>query len=996
MSACGLAFGELHTVAVIPRRRWAGAVVAALLALVALAAVELVRPWGPADLARVSAPAGALPSQGVWPAGLREAANSAIAADAYRFTAAPDGSWAAGTPSQGLRSTFGSSGPTVGPVGGGWDLRLSLARFGRAGALATVPAAQPIGSAERVEYRRGPALTEWYRNQPRGLEQGFTVARAPSGAAGPLILEMDTAGLRLSLSADGGEVVGRTASGSAVLRYSGLAVSDATGRRVPASLAVEGQAVQLRVDDFGATYPLVVDPWFEQAKLTASDTAADDRFGSSVAVAGDTAVVGAANDDDTVAGTDAGSAYVFVRSGGAWTQQAKLTASDAAARDLFGRSVAVAGDTVVVGAWVDDTLAGTDAGSAYVFVRSGGAWTQQAKLTAADAAAGDAFGFSVAVAGDTAVVGAYRDITLAGTGAGSAYVFVRSGSAWTQQAKLTAADAAAGDQFGFSVAVAGDTAVVGAKGDNTLAGTGAGSAYVLVRSGGAWTQQAKLTAADAAASDRFGWSVAVAGDTAVVGAVNDETLAGPFAGSAYVFARSGGAWTQQAKLTAADGAAGDQFGASVAVAGDTAVVGAPADATFAGSGYVFVRSGGTWAQQAKLTASDAATFENFGESVAVSGDTVLAGAPFADTASGEDAGSAYVFEVATCAGVAATVSGSGGDDALTGTEGADVIAGQGGNDTIDGLGGNDLICGGTGDDEIDAGAGGDVVYGEAGVDTLSGGSEDDTLSGDAGNDTLDGGAGVDRVVGGSGADALSGGEGDDVLQAGAQPDVLHGGGGFDLADYPRSAPVIASIGDGANDGEAGEQDDIQADVEAIRGGSAADTLTGDAGANVLSGQGGADALAGGAGSDVVYGGGGDDTLQGGAGADLLHGDAGSDLAVYPRSAPLSLSIGNGANDGESGELDDIQADVERLRGGSGNDTLTGDGGPNIIHGAAGNDQITGNAGDDVLYGMAGDDTIDGLDGPTYTDRLSCGTENDTTTSDTPDVRYADCETNIGF
>ena len=156
---------------------------------------------------------------------------------------------------------------------------------------------------------------------------------------------------------------------------------------------------------------------------------------------------------------------MFVRSGGAWTQQAKLTASDAAADDRFGISVAVAGDTAVVGAFLDDTLAGTDAGSAYVFVRSGGAWTQQAKLTASDAAADDPFGDSVAVAGDTAVVGALDD-TLAGTDAGSAYVFVRSGGAWTQQAKLTASDAAADDQFGYSVAVAGDTAVVGAYFDD--------------------------------------------------------------------------------------------------------------------------------------------------------------------------------------------------------------------------------------------------------------------------------------------------------------------------------------------------------------------------------------------------------------------------------------------------------------------------------------------------------------------------------------------------
>ena len=423
MSACALAVGQVRTMVVVPRWRWVGAFVAASLALGAVAGVQLLRPWASADLARVSAPPLTPASEGAWPAGLREAASSAIAAQAYRFSAASDGRWVTGTPSQGLGSTFTASGVSVGPVGGGWDLRLSLARFGRTGAMGAVPAAQPVGSAEGVQYRRGAALTEWYRNEPRGLEQGFTVARAPSGGAGPLILEMDTAGLAVALSADGREVVGRTAGGSAVLRYSGLVVSDAAGRRVPASLAVDGQAVQLRVDDFGAAYPLVVDPWFEQAKLTASDAAADDLFGSSVAVSGDTAVVGASATTPSPA-LNAGSAYVFVRSGGAWTQQAKLTASDAAADDKFGYTVAVAGDTAVVGAASDDTLAGTEAGSAYVFVRSGGAWTQQAKLTASDAAAFDHFGWSVAVAGDTAVVGG-RDDT---SPSRAAYVFVRRGA----------------------------------------------------------------------------------------------------------------------------------------------------------------------------------------------------------------------------------------------------------------------------------------------------------------------------------------------------------------------------------------------------------------------------------------------------------------------------------------------------------------------------------------------------------------------------------------
>ena len=191
----------------------------------------------------------------------------------------------------------------------------------------------------------------------------------------------------------------------------------------------------------------------------ASDGAASDEFGVSVAISGDTLVVGAHGDNDN--GTNSGSAYIFTRSGTlAWTQQAKLTASDGAADDEFGGSVAISGDTVVVGAvWNDDN--GTDSGSAYIFTRSGTAWTEQAKLTASDGAADDNFGNSVAISGDTVVVGAWHDDDN-GTDSGSAYIYTRSGTAWTEQAKLMASDGAADDEFGDSVAISGDTVVVGA------------------------------------------------------------------------------------------------------------------------------------------------------------------------------------------------------------------------------------------------------------------------------------------------------------------------------------------------------------------------------------------------------------------------------------------------------------------------------------------------------------------------------------------------------
>ena len=210
-------------------------------------------------------------------------------------------------------------------------------------------------------------------------------------------------------------------------------------------------------------------------------------------------------------------------------ESAKLLASDGAAGDVFGFEVAVSGDTAVVGAFRDDDK-GTESGSAYVFVRSGTTWTQQAKLLASDGAAGDEFGFSVAVSGDTAVVGAFRDDDK-GTESGSAYVFVRSGTTWTQQAKLLASDGRLFDIFGISIAVSGDTVVVGASFDDDN-GSASGSAYVFARSGTTWTQQAKLLASDGAFFDTFGTSVAVSGDTAVVGAFRDDDK-GTDSGSAW-------------------------------------------------------------------------------------------------------------------------------------------------------------------------------------------------------------------------------------------------------------------------------------------------------------------------------------------------------------------------------------------------------------------------------------------------------------------------------
>ena len=256
----------------------------------------------------------------------------------------------------------------------------------------------------------------------------------------------------------------------------------------------------------------------QQAKLVAGEVTSDtasDRFGYSVALDGDTALVGAFRD------TDRGSVYVFSRSGSGWTQQALLTANGGLSGDFFGWSVALDGDTALVGARSHDVDGRVDQGATYVFIRTADSWTQQAKLIAADGATGDFLGWSVAIDGDTALIAAYGD-DVGATDQGSAYVFTRSGSSWTERARLIATDGAADDFFGVSVALDGGTALVGAASDDVGGNSRQGSAYVFTGSGSSWFQQAQLTAGDGMTFDRFGSSVGLVGDTALVGASGDD------------------------------------------------------------------------------------------------------------------------------------------------------------------------------------------------------------------------------------------------------------------------------------------------------------------------------------------------------------------------------------------------------------------------------------------------------------------------------------------
>ncbi len=381
----------------------------------------------------------------------------------------------------------------------------------------------------------------------------------------------------------------------------------------------------------------------ETAKLTALDGYRDDSFGISVSISGDNIAVGAYQDDDN--GYNSGSAYVFEKPATGWvnmTETAKLTTSDGAEYDNFGISLSLNGDNVVVGAYGND-----DSGSAYVFEKPATGWvnmTETAKLTASDGASKDSFGKSVSISGDNIVVGANGDDEN-GSNSGSGYLFRKQDTGWTSMTQSFKAIPLPGilnflNKYGCSVAISGDYAVVGSSGYCTKIGC----VYLLYNNSVDWERVAVLTSSDGESNDNFGISVSISGDNIVVGADgNDDS------GSVYVFEKPATGWinmTETAKLTSSDGAQADYFGISVSISGDNIVVGAYGDdenGSYSGSAYVFEKPATGWVnmtETAKLIASDGSIYDNFGESVSISGDNIVVGADRYDNYKG----SAYVFE----------------------------------------------------------------------------------------------------------------------------------------------------------------------------------------------------------------------------------------------------------------------------------------------------------------------------------------------------------------
>jgi hypothetical protein len=388
------------------------------------------------------------------------------------------------------------------------------------------------------------------------------------------------------------------------------------------------------------------DAYRPAAKLLPTQGEGGDRFGFSVAMAGDSALIGAPF-ADTPAGANAGRAAVFHRRGDGWRHAATLVPEDGGADELFGWSVALDDGLGLVGAKGVGRPDTEYPGAAYAFSGQDGAWQQTATLVPDDAVGGDEVGCSVTLTDDTALIGAADTDTAAGNKAGAAYVFERHGDRWQEAATLTPADAASAQQFGRSVAIEANTAVITAPNDSDRQGVGEGAAYMFERTDGEWVEQQRLAPDDEMTWEVFGATLALAEETAVMGSPNDDIGDALSSGSVWVYERTGDGWNLETRLVASDSDDEDLFGSGVAVADDTIVVGAMGNedpnGRYGGSVYLFERTGGTWRQQEKLAPDDGGSDAQFGRTVTLSDGTILIGADKAAD-KGAATGAAYVYE----------------------------------------------------------------------------------------------------------------------------------------------------------------------------------------------------------------------------------------------------------------------------------------------------------------------------------------------------------------
>lgn len=529
-----------------------------------------------------------------------------------------------------LAIRFTARGVSVSSGTASWAM--TLRGYGYGDALKTVSAAPPRANPNRVEYRRH-SLTEWYINGPAGLEQGFTIAERPDKSNGqPLTIALALS-LGLSAVVDETRMTARLNSRNGEsLRYTGLSAQDAKGRRLEAWLESQPGSLLLRISDTDAEYPIVVDPWVELAELTASD--GPQTFGA-IAIDGNTIVVGAPYETIGI-NQNQGAAYVFVKPTSGWsnmTQTAKLTASDGNANAYFGRSVAISGSTIVVGANGAAVFPKHNVGAAYVFVEPAAGWvdtTETAELKYPhDFQNNGHFGNGVATDGTTVAVGWTSFI-----GTGAVYVFVKPSTGWKTgmmyQAVLTTTDGYP-PGFGDAIAMSGGTLVAGAPYGSGVTVNYPGAAYVFVEPATGWvstTETAKLTSSDAHKNSWVGYSVAINNDTIVVGAPLvqwERGVDGP--GGAYVFVKPTSGWanmTETAELRAMGGQKGDQLGTAVAFdgRGETLWLGAPGRSSVQGAVYVFAKPTTGWSTTTRFNAEILSPGPpSFGQSISIFGDT---------------------------------------------------------------------------------------------------------------------------------------------------------------------------------------------------------------------------------------------------------------------------------------------------------------------------------------------------------------------------------------
>lgn len=554
-------------------------------------------------------------------------------------------------PAQSFGGKVDPAGLELAPADAAWSLSLRTTAVGCDGA--TVLLDQPKLEAEgnRVRLVRS-AIEEWYLNGPLGVEQGFVLDQAPT-CAGEKVIQMQVGGdLRAELDDEDGDGQGEMIrfvrpDGTPKATMSHLYVRDAEGKRVPAWLSVNSGAISIHLDDAGATYPLDVDPLVAviEAKIPTPDNQPNDQFGYGLAFSGNTVVVGVPKSDDF--GTDSGAGYVFVRqSPGVWVQQGpKILPADGRPGQWFGFSVALSGDTAVFTAPFDND-GGFAAGAAYVFVRNGNVWSQQAKLRPADNVSGDVFGISGAIHIDRVVIGAHgADDTQNGYESGAAYSFTRSAGVWTQEQKLVAPDGEENELFGATVAVSAAAIGVGAVYDDDL-GFHSGSMYMYGLNGPTWVQKQKLLAPNGAAGDLFSYWAAISSDKMIVSAaLYDDGVPNSDYGAAFVYINIADSWVLEQKLVANDRKPGDWFGSHVAIENNSVMVGAQQTDEFgvdSGSAYWYNRTNGVWTLRHKLLPQPGAQGDRFGWTVGVSGNLAAVGAPFDDTKA-TDAGAVYIF-----------------------------------------------------------------------------------------------------------------------------------------------------------------------------------------------------------------------------------------------------------------------------------------------------------------------------------------------------------------